>query len=187
MKIKLSKTKWNRIGRFAGWVKTDEFMEQFKNKSLETEQSDNNKQIDSKSIASLLSSFKNTDEIIKIVSERLLAYGEIDDSMTGMNDFSGEDEFTTTYKTTKNIDNNKELLIDVVCRDFDVIFGGDERQFELTVQIGLEIDNNLVIDSIDLCNTAMIFENEHMVIDVIVYIRNEINKSYQKAISKDYY
>ncbi len=27
MKIRISKTKWNQIGRFAGWVKTDEFIE----------------------------------------------------------------------------------------------------------------------------------------------------------------
>ncbi len=41
MRIKISKTKWNQIGKFAGWVKTDELMNQFKEKlSLNSELSE---------------------------------------------------------------------------------------------------------------------------------------------------
>ncbi len=168
MKIKLSKAKWNQIGRFAGWVKTDEFMKKIQeppkvdlDKVFEhLDQLDNMLPIP-------LKNFHNDGKLASILGELVC-----NSVVNGM--FSGTDDLDPCPMIIIDEDNELHLYITV-----DV----GSPKISVILQFFLVKTDNLQ-ESTKMEDIEHKFNDNETVNDLVKYVKDRIEKSHQESLKK---
>ncbi len=176
MKIRISKTKWNQIGRFAGWVKTDELMNQFQEKPpLDTNAlgTDGQTHFNSK-----LSEFDDLTEVAQLVGKTMTENGVIDGEMEEISDFSSEE---IEYLATRSIDENNILHIEIQMIEGSIHVNEDNIDEPETNDYAIRFHIHMIIKFMDMDgNEKKIwdykhdFENDNTPKDIVEYLTKTI-------------
>ncbi len=185
MRIRISKTKWNRIGRFAGWVKTDELMNQFQEKPpLDTSALGTDSQTN---FYSKLSEFDDLTEVAQLVGKKMTEDEVIDGEMEEINDFSSNE---IEYFATRSFGEKNTLHIEIQMIEGSISVNDDSIDEPETNDYAIRFHIHMIIKLMDTVGNEKVvwddkrdFQNDDAPKDIVEYLTTTIEWAEDNSIN----